>query len=154
VARPLLASEYDEQGPAISPDSRWIAYLSAETGKNEVFVRPFPDVDKGKWQVSSGGASAPLWAHHGRELFYFAGDTMMAVTIDPGPPVSVGAPRRLFVRPENVRAGSPVAGLIDITPDDQRFIMVRNVPVGASGAQPKLVMVQNFFEELRSKVAK
>jgi hypothetical protein len=87
-------------------------------------------------------------------LFYFAGDTMMAVQINPGPPFSVGKRRVLFMRPENVRQGSQVTGFIDLTPDDQRFIMVRDVPIGRSGDKVKLVMVENFFAELRAKAGK
>ncbi len=77
VARRIVATGYDEEGAALSPDSRWLAYVSNEQGENEVFVRPFPDVNGGKWQVSSGGGSAPLWAHNGRELFYVAGGRCM-----------------------------------------------------------------------------
>jgi Tol biopolymer transport system component len=151
VARPLLATtDYDEQGPAISPDSRWIAYVSNETGTDEVFVRPFPGIDRGKWQISRGAvASAPLWAHHGHELFYAARDTMMWVTITPGPPFQAGEPRPLFIFPDGVGTGV-VAGDMDISPDDRRFIMVRRLP-----APPKLlqlVMVENLMAAVKAKV--
>ena len=68
---PLVVTEqFEEAHPAISRDCEWLAYTSNEAGRVEVFVRPFPDVGGGKWQVSSGGGRAPLWAHNGRELFF------------------------------------------------------------------------------------
>jgi eukaryotic-like serine/threonine-protein kinase len=151
--RPLLASRYAEQAPAISPDARWIAYLSDETGTDEVFVRPFPDVDRGKWQISSGGATAPLWAHRGHELFYWVRDSVVAVQIHPGPPF--GFERLvLFTGPDRVRWGEPIAGLMDMTPDDQRFLMVRDAPAFVLGGPTRLVVVQNFLTDLRTKMRK
>ena len=141
-------------GAALSPDSRWLAYVSDEQGANEVFVRPFPDVNGGKWQVSSGGGSAPLWAHNGRELFYVANGKMNVVRIHPGPPFSAEPPRLLFTIPDRVRAGSPVAGTFSITPDDQRFLMVRDNKWEDMAGTPTLVVVQNFFDELRAKLKK
>ncbi|NIP94707.1 MAG: hypothetical protein GWO24_15205, partial [Akkermansiaceae bacterium] len=61
---------YHESAPAISRDGRWLAYQSNETGDWEIFVRPFPDVDSGRWQVSTNGGYSPVWANSGRELFY------------------------------------------------------------------------------------
>jgi serine/threonine-protein kinase len=153
VARRLIATRHDEQGVTVSPDSRWIAYVSNETGSNEVFIRPFPDVERGKWQVSNGGGNAPVWAHNGRELFYFSGGNLNVAEIRPGPPFSVTVPRALFPRPDRVRGGSSIGGRIAIAPDDQRFLLVRDVPVGGdSTATERLILVQNFFTELEAKV--
>ncbi|HVJ28620.1 MAG TPA: hypothetical protein VM493_13815, partial [Vicinamibacterales bacterium] len=150
--RAMVATGYDERGAALSPDSRWLAYVSNEQGTNEVFVRPFPDVGSGKWQVSRGGGSAPLWSHNGRELFYAAGGKMNAVRIDPSPPFSAEAPRVLFALPAGVRAGSLDRGKFAISPDDQRFLMVRDNSWGDMAGTPTLVVVQNFFDELRAKL--
>ena len=79
---------------------------------------------------------------------------MMTVEFHPGPPVSVGEPKFLFLRPDRVRPGQQIAGLMDISPDDRRFLMVRNVPLGAQGEEPRLVLMQNFFEELKAKMGK
>ena len=68
---PLLQSTFDEGNADISPDGRWIAYDSDETGREEVYVRPFPDVEGGRWQVSTAGGREPIWARSGRELFYY-----------------------------------------------------------------------------------
>ncbi len=154
VARSIVATEADEQGAALSPDSRWLAYVSNEQGESEVFVRPFPDVDGGKWQVSSGGGSAPLWAHSGRELFFVAHGMMNVVKIQPGPPFSADPPRVLFAIPDGVRAGSLAGGTFAITPDDQRFLMVRDNKWGDMAGTPTLVAVQGFFDELRAKLKK
>jgi Tol biopolymer transport system component len=154
VARRIVATGSDEKGAALSPDSRWLAYVSNEQGEHEVFVRPFPDVNGGKWQVSSGGGSAPVWAHNGRELFYVADGKMHVVRINPGPPFSAEPPRVLFAIPDGVRAGSLAGGTFGITPDDQRFLMVRDNEWGDMAGTPTLVAVQGFFEELRAKLKK
>jgi Tol biopolymer transport system component len=152
VARGVVATESDERGAVLSPDSRWLAYVSNEQGENEVFVRPFPDVNGGKWQVSSGGGSAPLWAHSGRELFYVADGKMHVVRIHPGPPFAAEPPRVLFAIPARVRAGALAGGTFGITPDDQRFLMVRDNDWGQMAGTPMLVAVQGFFDELRAKL--
>ena len=154
VARQIVATGYDEQGSALSPDSRWLAYVSNEQGENEVFVRPFPDANSGKWQISSGGGSAPLWAHNGRELFYVRGRNMYVVQIHPGPPFSAEPPRVLFAIPDRVRAGSLFRGTFAIAPNDQRFLMVRDNSWEDMAGTPTVVVVENFFEELRAKLKK
>ncbi len=152
LARSIVATGYDERGAALSPDSHWLAYVSNEQGAYEVFVRPFPEVNGGKWQVSSGGGSAPLWAHNGRELFYVANGRMNVVRIHPGPPFSAEPPRALFAIPDLVRAGSMASGTFAITPDDQRFLMVRENSWGDMAGTPTLVVVQGFLDELRAKL--
>jgi serine/threonine-protein kinase len=154
TARRMVATGFDERGASLSPDSRWLAYVSNEQGTREVFVRPFPDVNGGKWQLSSGGGSAPVWAHNGRELFYVSRGKMHVVTIDPGPPFSAGPPRVLFTIPEGVRAGSPMRGTFAISPDDRRFLMVRDNNWREMAGTTTLVVVENFFEELRAKLKK
>ena len=154
AARRIVATGYDEGGSALSPDSRWLAYVSNEQGENEVFVRPFPDVNGGRWQVSSGGGSAPLWAHNGRELFYVRGKNMYVVRIHPGPPFSAEPPRILFAIPDRVRVGSLVRGTFAIAPDDQRFLMVRDNGWEDMAGTRTLIVVENFFEELRAKLKK
>jgi Tol biopolymer transport system component len=153
-ARRIMATGYNEGAAVLSPDSRWIAYVSNEQGTEEVFVRPFPNVTGGRWQVSSGGggASAPLWAHNGRELFYVSRQQMYVVRIDPGPPFSAGPPRVLFTIPDRVRAGSLARGTFAITPDDRRFLMVRENRWKEMAGTRRLVVVENFLEELRVKV--
>ena len=154
VARRIVASGFEEQGSALSPDSRWLAYVSNEQGEHEVFVRPFPGVNGGKWQVSSGGGSAPIWSHNGRELFYAKGTKMYVVRINPGASFSADPPRVLFEIPERVRAGSLGRGTFAITPDDQRFLMLRDNSWEDMAGVRTMVVVENFFEELRAKLKK
>jgi Tol biopolymer transport system component len=151
-AHDILATAFDETGAAVSPDARWLAYVSNEQGTNEVFVRPFPDASAGKWQVSSGGGSAPVWAPDGRALYYVAGGRMHEVAISAGPPFSAAAPRVLFTVPDRVRAGSPYRGMFAIAPNNQRFLMVRDNLWADMAGTPTLVTVQGFFEELREKL--
>lgn len=154
AARRIVASSFEEGAAALSPDSRWLAYLSNEQGENEVFVRPFPDVNGGKWQISSGGGSAPIWAHSGREIFYMKGYSMYVVRVSPGLPFSAEPPRKLFEIPERVRAGSPMRGTFAITPDDQRFLMVRDNSWEEMAGKTTVVVMENFFDELRAKLKK
>ena len=92
----LLRERYNEFQPQISPDGRWMAYTSDESGKYEVYVRPFPEVDKGRWQVSTSGGDSPLWSPDGRELFYRNGDAVMAVSVKTDPTFSLETPKTLF----------------------------------------------------------
>jgi len=119
-----------------------------------LFVRPFPDVSGGKWQLSSGGGSAPVWAHNGRELFYVSEGKMNVVAIHPGPPFSAEPPRVLFSIPEGVRAGALGRGTFAIAPDDRRFLMVRDNSWKEMAGTPTVVVVENLFEELRAKLEK
>ena len=100
IPLPLLAEEYDEQQPALSPDGRWLAYTSTETGSTEVFVRPFPDVDSGRWQVSTAGGMMPEWAHSGRELFFVDGSrALVAAQVETDSGFQVGEKETLFTLP-------------------------------------------------------
>jgi Tol biopolymer transport system component len=146
----LAATGFQETAPAVSPDGRWLAYVSNETGGPEVYVRPFPNVDDGRWLVSTNGGTEPVWAHSGRELFYRNGQRdLVAVAVLPGEAFTTGEQRTLFST-QPYRA-DVYHRMYDITPDDQRFVMIR---VQAEGGQDEvqLIVVENFFEELKAKV--
>ena len=165
VALRLLAEDYDEVAPAISPDGRWIAYGSNETGSYEVFVRPFPEVESGKVQVSNAGGSQPLWSRNGNELYYHDGDArLIAVRFAADGDFRVTGREPLFTVPEGFSGrggtGSFITGLYDIAPDG-RFLMVRpadtapdadETEAGDPAEQPRIVLVLNWFEELRERV--
>ena len=102
--------------------------------------------------TSSGGGTAPLWAHSGRELFYTANGKMYAVRVNPGSAFSAEAPRVLFTVPERVRVGALASGTFDISPDDRRFLLVRDNDWAEMAGTPTLVVVQNFLEELLAKL--
>jgi len=145
---PLLTGPAREANPALSPDGRWLAYESDESGTSEVYVRPFPDVASGRWQVSLSGGSAPRWAHSGRELFYVNGrQEMVSTEVRSGPTFTVGEPRVLF--PANSYNLIPSYPLYDVAPDDRRFLMVRGV---AAEGETELILTENWFEELRARV--
>jgi len=92
---PYMPSESTETRPRLSPDGRWLAYTSNETGRPEIYVVTFPQPG-GKWPISAGGGSDPLWSQDGRELYYYSGGSIMAVDIKPGAQFQYGVPKPLF----------------------------------------------------------
>jgi serine/threonine-protein kinase len=147
---PLLTTPAREMSPAVSPDGRWMAYVSDESGQPEVYVRPFPDVATARWQVSASGGTLPVWAHNGRELFYLNGrQELISMPLTPGASFAVGQPRVLFAAGQYVLTGN--AGAYDVSPDDRRFVFVR---AATGGGGTELVVVQNWFEELRGRVGR
>ena len=149
----LLQESYSENQPKVSPDGRWIAYTSDESRRNEIYVRSFPDVDKGRWQVSTNGGDSPLWSPDGRELFYRSGDAVMAVSVKTEPSFSiVGTPQILF-QGTYVRTSGQESTPWDISPDGKRFLMIKEPEIStAAGPQPRIDIVLNWFEELKERV--
>ena len=151
VSRPILATEFDEEAVALSPNGQWMAYQSDETGRTEVFVKPFPNTDNWKRQVSSGGGVAPLWSRDGKELFYLSNTkAMMAVPVTAGTEIGLGTPTVLFrVRPELLGVEANWYTPWDVARDG-RFLMARLVSSteDQSGAT---VLVENWIQELRAK---
>jgi Tol biopolymer transport system component len=120
---PLVQTPAYEGGARLSSDGRWLVYVSNESGRNEVYVRPFQGPDR-RWQVSSDGGSQPVWNPNSREIFYRIGDRMMAVAVTPvGGDLRLSAPQQLFARPYAYGAGITIANY-DVTRDGQRFLMV------------------------------
>ena len=149
--KPLLATSFRERSPSLSPDGKWLAYASDETGRFEIFVRPFPDAQSAKWQVSTDGGSSPHWSAQGNELFYLdAANDMQAAHVTTRPAFGIVSKERLFSA--SGYFVSPWAQAYDVTPDGQRFLMLR---VGsATGTAPvSLVLVENFLTELRQRMA-
>jgi serine/threonine-protein kinase len=154
----LLQEKYMEVEPQISPDGRFVAYQSDESGKGEVYVRSFPDVNKGgKWQVSSSGGNSPLWSPDGRELYYRSGDATMAVEVETEPTFKYGNPKTLFKGTYLFgTSGRTVATQWDIHPNGKKFLMVK--PASSTGAASaaalprKIIIVLNWFEELKKRV--
>jgi Tol biopolymer transport system component len=148
---PLVASPFTELHPAISPDGRWLAYTSDESGTNEVYVRPFPNTDGGRWQVSSGGGAEPRWSGDSREIFYLDGTgTLRAARLAPGSSFSVMETRRLF----------DASGYIDltfhqsydVTPDGRWFFFTGPRQPRAGTGGPQVVRVDNWFADLRTRL--
>jgi serine/threonine-protein kinase len=152
---PLAAKPgVDESAAALSPDGNWLAYVSNETGRDEIYVRPFPATDRGKWQVSASGGRSPLWAHSGRELFFVDAERNMVVApVEPVAALQLGPRRTLFTLADDLFYPNlaSVYTPFDLTPDDQHFIMAR-WERGSAREAPRFLMVENWFEELNSKV--
>jgi serine/threonine-protein kinase len=148
VGTPLLAAAgVNEQAPALSPNGRWLAYVSDESGRFEVYVVPFPNADA-KWPVSSNGGTDPVWSHSGRELFYKDGNNeLITAEVVPGTTFAVGEQRALFST--MAYRAATTQGNYGVTADAQRFVMIR---VSGSGDAGELIVVENFFEELKAKV--
>jgi serine/threonine-protein kinase len=149
VSIPLATSAFQETTPVVSPDGRWLAFTSDETGRLEIYIRPFPDVTSGKWLASVSGGTEPLWSKDGRELFYRngAGDMVAAEVLPSGAP-PIGEQRILFSASEYLT--DVFYQRYDVTPDGQRFVMIR--PGGEGIGELQFVVVENFFEELKEKV--
>ena len=148
----LLESDFDERAVTLSPDGKWLAYQSDETGQNEIYVRPFPDIAGSKTTVSIGGGSRPLWAHSGRELFYVDGENrMVAAQVRTSTTVEVDERRVLFSVAQYFITAQYTS--YDVSPDDQRFLMTRRVGA-AEGATTALILVENWFEELKAKAGR
>jgi len=148
----LVPRRYDENGIRLSPDGRWLAYTSMESGPREVFVCPFPGgAASARWQVSVEGGSQPRWSPDGRELYYLAPnpDHVVAVSVMAGSTFSAGERHTLF----NLPTGATTFGW-EVTPDGRRFTMIRARAGPAGRNARELVVVENFFEELRAKVGK
>ena len=142
----LFATTFTEAAPAISPDGRWIAYLTDETGQDEVYVQRFPELGS-RQTISTDGGQQPLWSPDGRELFYRNGDEMMVVPVETDPTFRAGDPEVLFEQQYYLYRARRT---YDLAPDGQRFLMVKE---GAtSDAATQIILVQNWFEELRRLV--
>jgi WD40 repeat protein len=147
---PLATSPATELDAAVSPDGRWVAYTSDESGVAEVYVRPFPDAASARWQVSIAGGNDPVWAHSGRELFYRSTtNALMSVAVRPGTTFSFDQPKRLFSTQAYVTI-APVQSY-DVSPDDKRFLFLRET---APNERNELIEVQNWTEEMKARARK
>jgi serine/threonine-protein kinase len=145
---PLVATPFTESQPALSRDGNWLAYVSNASGRTEVYVVPFPNTGDGRWLVSGEGGQEPLWAHSGEELFYKSAGRLMVADVRTSPSFDVRSERPLF--DITAHQSDVVHRRYDITRDDARFIMIRNVPFEREGRNP--VLVVNFLEELNAQV--
>jgi len=144
---PLVRTPFRDSSGQWSPDGRWIAYTSAESGRAEVLVQPFPPTGE-QWTVSTGGGIEPLWSPDGRELFYRSAAGLMAVDVTTRPAFKAGTPRRLFE--DRFRLSPNGASGYSVSPDGRRFLFAQQVNPEPSIRQ--LHIVQHWFEELRRLV--
>jgi Tol biopolymer transport system component len=144
--KPLIEPGFIKDLPAVSPDGRWITYQSNETGRNEIYVRPFPAIDR-RWTISTNGGERAVWSRDGSELFYIEPPgRLMAVSIEPGAEFSAGRPQLLF----EGQFAAPGGRAYDVAPDG-RFLMMKTVSESESPTA-SLIVVQNWLEELKRLV--
>jgi eukaryotic-like serine/threonine-protein kinase len=154
---PLLQSSAQKLAADVSPDGKWLAYQSDESGRREVFVRPFPNVDAARRQISSEGGTRPAWSRKGDELFYLDGNGQLTAvrfqasgtTFIPGKPVRVLNGKYV--------AGSTTRGYdlrsYDVSADGQRFLMLKETAgASASAPLPTMTVIVNWIEELKARV--
>jgi Tol biopolymer transport system component len=137
---PYLVTPFSEMMPALSPDDHFVAYVSNETGINEVYVRTFPDPQGGIWQISEGGGREPLWSKDGRKLFYRTGAEIISVDVETDPVFKKGKSEALFkdiyiwgIRHQNY----------DVHPESEQFLMLKNL------YSRGITLVINWTEELK-----
>jgi serine/threonine-protein kinase len=146
VPKSLVATKAEEYSPAVSPDSRWLAYVSQESGRAEVYVRPFPEPQRAVWQISRGGGAGPVWARDGLHLFYVN---------ERGELVEVAVPRSAAFERGPGRVLFEISGYemnnwhpaYDVSPDG-RFLMARR----SERARVEMVVIFNWFDELKGKL--
>jgi len=143
----ILHTEFDEHSAMFSPNGRWIAHVSNESGRDEVYVRSFPELQN-HTPVSTQGGAEPLWSRDGTELFYRSSPSMMVVSIATEPRLSLGRPQRLF-EDRYIRSGYPWT-TYDVAPDGRRLLMLQTRAVTA--APQEIAVVLNWFEELEQLV--
>jgi serine/threonine-protein kinase len=156
--RPLVVTPFIEQNPELSHDGRWLAYESNESGRVEIYVRPFPNVGDGRWQVSTAGGTRPLWARDGRELFYVESTagavSLQRVPITLTPTFSAGTPVKMF-DVDAATANTSIGRIYDVSSDGRRFLMIKSAaPATPDAPASRIVvnLVQNWFEELKRRV--
>jgi Tol biopolymer transport system component len=148
----LLDTGFDESNGVLSPDGRWLAYQSDESGKSEIYLAPFPDVHASKRPVSSGGGTRPLWRPDGRELFYYVEPrTIIAVPITPGANLTLGRPAIVAKVPSS---SIYIGRHYDVSPDGKRFLLLKDVETSGSTKRPppEIRVVLHWVNELERLV--
>jgi Tol biopolymer transport system component len=139
--------------PELSPDGRYLAYQSNESGRLEIYVRPFPRVNDGRWQVSTDGGTRAVWARNGRELFFVdPANTLTAVPVQTsGTTFATGHQTKLFAMPSIASLTSPRD--YDVAPNGQRFLVITENGARDRNTTAGMIVVQHWLEELKARVA-
>jgi serine/threonine-protein kinase len=146
-ATPFFTTPFIEGAPMFAPDGHAIAYVSNETGRNEINIRPFPGPGE-KLHITNEGGNEPLWMPNGRELIYRNGDAVMAVDVTTSPTLKAGTPRKLFEK--HYESTLALFANYSISPDSQRFVMVKRISEGGSPTEIKVAF--NWFDELKTRM--
>jgi len=147
----LLDTPFNERNAALSPDGRWIAYESNESGRYEVYVRPFPEVNAGRWQISNDGGRWPVWSPNGDELFFRDPTGVAALAFVTDPTFTPGALTHLFAW----RFVGSYSRKMAVSPDGNRFLMLKNASSDTDDEDapgPQIILTLNWFDELERLV--
>ena len=142
---PLIATKFDEGRATLSPDGRWLAYQSNDSGRYEVYVRPFPDVESGKWPVSSGGGEDPRWSRDGRTLFYISGQKLLSSDVVTDPTFISRPSQKVADLGDYQPTGIPFP--FDVSPDGKRILLDR-----AFRRRSDIVVVQNWLADVEQRL--
>jgi serine/threonine-protein kinase len=150
--QPLIQTPFVERNGEISPDGRWLAYESNASGRFQIYVRPFPGVDGGQWQVSADGGTQPLWARNGEELFYVAPNrTLTSVPVERGRTWATGTPKTFF-HGQHFLGSEATTRMYDVSADGHRFLMIKDGVTDETAAAASIVVVEHWHEELKRLV--
>lgn len=154
TTRLLVQSSSAESEPALSPDGRWLAYTAADGGGSDIYVRPFPSVEAGRFRISTDGrASSPLWSRDGRQLFFISSGRAVAVQTETAPTFRPSTPTPMFELPPYYGSAARIGRQWDMAPDGDRFLIVNPGDVALSEQSPsQMVVVLNWIEELKRLV--
>jgi len=145
-----LETDFNKSQARFSPNGRFVAYTSNASGKNEVYVQPFPTASGGKWQVSQGGGNQPRWKRDGTELYYLSADSkMMAVDVAESPAFKPGVPKALFPAPIWGGATTINVTRYDVTGDGKKFLINTLGAESAPTASSPITVVMNWMAELK-----
>ena len=148
---PLVQSHFAERNGIVSPDGRWLAYEANDSGQFEIYVRPYPAVNGGRWQVSAGGGTRPLWSRTREELFYVSpAGAILRVAVERGASWAATTPDTVVKEGYVIPTGFP-GRFHDVSSDGQRFLMVKSAS-DPTAPPPQIVVVQHFDEELKRLV--
>ena len=144
---PLIQTPANERNGVVSRAGNWLAYESDKSGRYEIYVQPFPNVNTGQWKISDSGGTRPLWASNGQELFFVApGGAIMSARVEARASAwSAGTPVKVLEGPYQTESAI-TARTYDVSGDGQRFLVVKRSP---EQVDPQIVVVQNWFDELR-----
>ena len=144
---PLVVTDASERSPRLSPNGRWLAYVSDESGRDEIYVQAFPGLGS-KQVISTDGGREPVWSRDGTELFYRRGDELLVVDVDTGDELKAETPRIVLTARFAVASGGRNQNY-DVSVDGQRFVYVQR----DEGVPREIRVVVNWFEELERLVA-
>jgi len=150
AARPLVQTAAREVEPSLSPDGRWLAYTGGElAGEPDVFVRPFPNVDAGRWRISTESGDSPLWSPDGKRLFFISRGRAMSVAVETAPTFHAGTPALMFDLPPFYKSAMRVTRQWDIAPDERFLIVNPGEGAASDESQSRIVVVLNWHQELK-----